>query len=350
MPSSPLPFFPPLLLIPLFLFSCHLSTCFGRRAPEKTTWRSFSRLVNTERGSQVVGLSEVKRYFARFGYLHTFDPKNLTDSFDDSFESAVTKYQMKNNLQVTGKLDSSTLEQIMVPRCGISDFSNTSFGAKMSKLHQVQHFAFFPGEPRWDRPGPFELTYAISTTFMVDYLSRDDVARVFRRSFSRWAQVIPVRFYETDDYESADVKIGFYQGDHGDGEPFDGVLGILAHGFSPESGRLHLDAAETWSVDFSLEKSDVAVDLESVATHEIGHILGLAHSPVKDAVMYPSLSPRSKKADLRVDDVEGVQMLYGSKPGFSFSELMEAEKSYAGFGFESIGSSILFLGLNFVFF
>ncbi|KAL1809252.1 metalloendoproteinase 1-MMP [Daucus carota subsp. sativus] len=125
-----------------------------------------------------------------------------------------------------------------------------------------------------------------------------------------------------------DVKIGFYTGDHGDGEAFDGVLGVLAHAFSPEIGKFHLDAAETWAVDFGAEESRVAIDLESVVTHEIGHVLGLAHSSVRDSIMYPSLKPRHKKVDLKLDDIRGVQALYGSNPNFKYGhELSESDIS-----------------------
>ncbi|XVF79823.1 hypothetical protein PTKIN_Ptkin15bG0020600 [Pterospermum kingtungense] len=213
-------------------------------------------------------------------------------------------------------------DEILSPRCGVP-----GTGSSPSTLHATKKYVYFLGKPRWTRRIPMTLTYGFSPDNLIYYLSLSDIKKTFKRAFSKWASVIPVSFVETDDFVFADIKIGFYTGDHGDGEPFDGVLGILAHSFSPESGKLHLDAAETWAVDFEVEKSEVAIDLESVAVHEIGHLLGLAHSPVKEAVMYPSLKPREKKVEFWIDDIKGVQSLYGSNPNFTFGSLLESDTS-----------------------
>lgn len=47
----------------------------------------------------------------------------------------------------------------------------------------------------------------------------------------------------------------------------------------------------------------------SVALHEIGHSLGLAHSDVREAVMYAFYSEQHN--DLKQDDINGIQRLYG---------------------------------------
>lgn len=55
----------------------------------------------------------------------------------------------------------------------------------------------------------------------------------------------------------------------------------------------------------------VSTDIQNTATHEVGHLLGLDHSPFPDATMYAS-APRGETSKRRLsgDDIEGVCAIY----------------------------------------
>ncbi|XP_026436647.1 metalloendoproteinase 4-MMP-like [Papaver somniferum] len=134
------------------------------------------------------------------------------------------------------------------------------------------------------------------------------------------------------DYQHANITIGFYYGDHGDGDPFDNTT-VIAHATGPVRGaHIHFNAAFIFAVDFSSEKSDMAYDLESIALHEIGHVLGLGHSSFPEAVMWPTESPRTINVKLTLDDVYGAQLLYGSNPDFNLDSVTSPASKSSGLG------------------
>ena len=195
------------------------------------------------------------------------------------------------------------------PRCGVPDIirnraSNGTIHVHNHDIfHLVANYSFFPGSPRWTR---YQLTYNFLSG--VELFSVQELSPIIDRAFQTWAAVSPFRFQQVAQGTRADITIGFFRYDHGDGAPFDGPLGILAHAFSPQDGRFHYDADENWS---SNPTASNQVDLESVAVHEIGHNLGLGHSQVQNAIMFPSIPLGTTKRNLGQDDINGLQALYG---------------------------------------
>ncbi|OEL30649.1 Metalloendoproteinase 2-MMP [Dichanthelium oligosanthes] len=280
-------------------------------------WSAFRNLTGCHFGEQQQGVAKVKDYLSHFGYLPQ-SSSGFTDLFDADLEEAIKVYQRNFGLNISGVMDAPTVAQMMAPRCGVADVINgtSTMGGASSHVHGRNLYTYFPGSPTWPRSRK-SLRYFITQTAATT-IDRATLSLVFERAFARWSAATTLNFTEAASAKDADITIGFYAGDHGDGEAFDGPLGTLAHAFSPTDGRFHLDAAEAWVAtgDVSRASSDVAVDLESVAVHEIGHLLGLGHSSEPGAIMYPTITSRTRKVDLASDDVVGIQSLYGGNPNF----------------------------------
>ena len=89
--------------------------------------------------------------------------------------------------------------------------------------------------------------------------------------------------------------------------PFDGKGKVLAHAFFPSNGRAHFDEDETFT-----DGTPSGVNLLWVAVHEFGHSLGIHHSDVRNAVMYPYYTGYKKDMKLQKDDIDAIQSLYGT--------------------------------------
>jgi MYXO-CTERM domain-containing protein len=83
-----------------------------------------------------------------------------------------------------------------------------------------------------------------------------------------------------------------------------------------EADVIYNEAAFTW-VDGAPSAWGNEADLQSVATHEFGHSLGLGHSNAQDATMWPSVLPGTQSRTLATDDINGVCSLYpgNNNPG-----------------------------------
>ena len=272
---------------------------------------------------------KLKKYLAKFGYLNpgdlqydgvdlppepedapvkaekafaTFTSKTK-DTFDDATVEAMRSFQEFNGLEVTGELDTATLDLMKKKRCGFPDNPSDGLSAAGSGVEQYNAHS-----NKWTKT---TLTYGF-LNYGPD-LTAAQTRQAIEQAFALWAAETPLRFVRVGNANSADIRIRFVTGDHGDGSSFDGAGGVLAHAFYPPpnsgdlAGDAHFDDAETWTITVP---PGGGTDLVTVAAHEFGHSLGLRHSSVSGALMAPYYGGPSRV--LHSDDIAGIKHHYGS--------------------------------------
>lgn len=257
-------------------------------------------------GAKGKEVGRLQSYLKKFGYIRpdeempyglkvdllraTKQPKRNT--FDNTTQEALKRFQEFNKLPLTGILDKATVNLMLKPRCGLPDL--------VVSEGQIQDYVY--SGRKW---GKAALTYLIQN-FSPD-LSQSVARRAIQDAFNQWSSVTPLSFTEVS--SGGDFKLSWATEDHGDGFPFDGPSGVLAHAFYPEDGRVHFDDDELWTDNFPPS----GVDLGSIALHELGHALGLAHSNDPLAVMYAYYM--GSRRSLSSDDIAGIRSIYGSNNG-----------------------------------
>ncbi|CAI0455683.1 unnamed protein product [Linum tenue] len=306
-PSLALTLIACLLLLPLFSHARILTNSPSSTPASRVAF--LQHLKGCHKGDKLNDIPKLKAYLHKFGYLDDYTNQTSPSNnhyFDGRLENALKTYQANYHLNVTGAMDSATVASMMTPRCGVADIVNgtnymqTRRRHGTGRLHAVSHYSFFRGNPRW-RASKTKLSYQI-----LPGMPEEAVAPV-ARAFQTWAENTQFEFRrvggEPGD-DTVDIRVGFYSRDHGDGFPFDGVGRSVAHAFAPEDGRFHYDADESWGI-----KNPRAMDWETVALHEIGHLLGLDHSDVEEAIMFAIIRVGAVKG-LNADDIQGIRALY----------------------------------------
>ncbi|KAI9125343.1 hypothetical protein K1719_003959 [Acacia pycnantha] len=227
--------------------------------------------------SDQISLSELEPYFHSLGY----------DTFSLGLQSALRHFQTTYGLNATGELDEATAAFITQPRCGVPDFLNGT-----STMPEGGTASF----KRMWRAGKKEFTYAFSPD---DNVWDKGKKVAFVDAFDRWSKVTEVIFTESPSFNKSDIQITFVKSD---------VKTKVVSGtwFDPATARggVYLDEAEKWVLPTEALTEADQVDIESVAMHQIGHMLGFSHTPVPTAVMFPYMPRMQRKLDFTRDESE----------------------------------------------
>ena len=280
-------------------------------------------------GSSGADVKRLQNYLTRFGYLTPppangdgrraeldLRPSAEPGEFDEATTEALRTFQTRAGLSATGELDAATREKMQQPRCGNPDITPVS-NATIASLVEPELAGFVATGGRWPTRN---LRYAFQETG-ID-LPTGAVRQSIHQAFSTWAGWVGLSFREVPLSSGPEIIVRFVAGDHGDGNAFDGVSGVLAHAFFPPvppntpvpiQGDTHFDEAETWTV--TVPPAAGQIDLTTVAIHEFGHALGLNHSPVVGSVMEAFYG--GPRRVLHGDDIAGVTSIYG---GYAIAE------------------------------
>ncbi|KAK6192823.1 hypothetical protein SNE40_004230 [Patella caerulea] len=251
------------------------------------------------------------KFLERYGYMDD-TPASISKDMPINTDKTVTKnaaiiaFQMFYGLPLTGRVDEKTKEMMRKPRCGVPDIPRNKIGRRFKRQRRPQGYTHL--QDKWANS---RVTW--KTTKYSRQLPTEEQRFAFARAFKLWEDVAALDIRETAG--EADMKLSFERLTHDDSNPFDGRGNTLAHAFGPGtaplSGDVHFDEDEEWYLD---PNEDRGSDLYVAAAHEFGHSLGLGHSNRQEALMYP-VYRKSKDLKLDIDDIRGIQVLYGSRLG-----------------------------------
>ncbi|MCG3173591.1 MAG: hypothetical protein GMKNLPBB_01790 [Myxococcota bacterium] len=165
-------------------------------------------------------------------------------------------------------------------------------------------------------------------------MKQEEILDAMTRSFKRWSEAPCHRVnfvyggltderiatFNRKDLESNENSVMFIEKGWNNREYF-GAIAITSQYYNAFNGEIVGSDIEFNAEDYTFASSGkltefdptrTPMDLENTAVHEIGHLLGLAHSLTPAATMYGQANPNETiKRDLHIDDILGVCAIYG---------------------------------------
>lgn len=237
-------------------------------------------------------------YLSFFGYIGL---QLLNDLSLDDLKDAAKQFQKWFGLKQDGFVGPKTIRAMQGPRCGCPDVLDEEKKEHVEFL-QMQELV----EEKRDKWSKKALTYAIDG--YVTGLSKQVQAAMIEAAFCSWEAHVDIEIVRCSRNKSktADILVGVGSGKK---HNFDGQGGTLAWAYLPQNDkqlRMRFDLAETW-VKKPFERG---IHFQTVAAHEIGHLLGLQHSKQSGALMAPYYNPFVGKPQAK-DDIPRIQKMYG---------------------------------------
>jgi hypothetical protein len=188
-------------------------------------------------------------------------------------------------------------------------WSIASAGTFRPALNAVCEFLDPPGSPtvgirayglKGGEPRKSQLTWSLTDPVTLVPPRKEDAGVVIGMAFRKWSNVAPaLTFNALTTGDPGDIHL------HGADLGPSGALGKTQ--WDGSDIQFNKNAA----VIFSAQQPDPAPTLLAVATHEIGHALGLMHSTNPASVMFPF---NSSTETLDPEDVAAIRALYGWAP------------------------------------